>query len=195
MAGNSDNLDWFRGEITARMDVKFRARLSGDSGDDKSVRILDRIVEWTKEGIMYDADHRHAEIITREAGIIEGSKAVVTLGTEVGDDEAKDGFEKSAYRSISGRANYLSQDRMDIQFAVKEICRKISDPCREDWPPIKRLARYLQGVPRIGIMFKLQDKPGVIDVWTDTFCGMHEDKKIDERRSDTERGSLYQDLE
>ena len=64
MAGNSENLDWFRGEISARMDVKFRARLGGDSGDDKSVRLLHRIVEWTKEGIMYEADQRRAEIIT-----------------------------------------------------------------------------------------------------------------------------------
>ena len=45
-----------------------------------------------QKGILYEADQRHAEIITSEAGIIEGSKAVVTPGTkEVGDDKAKEG--------------------------------------------------------------------------------------------------------
>ena len=185
------------GNISARMDAKFRARLVCDTRDDKSVRILNRIVEWTTEGLMYEADQRHVEVITREAGIIEGSKAMVTLGTkEVGDDKAKEGFEKSAYRSISARAHYLSQERVDIQFAVKEICREMSGPRRENWPPIKRHARYLQGVPRIWIMFNFQDKPGVIDVWTDTdFAGCTKTKKADERRSDIDRGPSYQDLE
>ena len=34
----------------------------------------------------------------------------------------------SIYRRIAARANYLSQDRADISYAVKELCREMSCP-------------------------------------------------------------------
>ena len=40
LLGLSDNLDWFRDRITERFEVKFKARLGPERGDDKSVRIL-----------------------------------------------------------------------------------------------------------------------------------------------------------
>ena len=93
MAGYPEGLDWFRGEIKSRMDLKFRARLGGDLGDDKAVRILNIVVEWSRRGILYEADQRHSEIIAREAGIKDDSKSVGTPGTKIGaDDKAKEGF-------------------------------------------------------------------------------------------------------
>ena len=53
------------------------------------------------------------------------------------------------YRAISARSNYLAQDRPDIQFAVKEICRAMSNPTEWDKRKIKRLIRYLRGRQRL----------------------------------------------
>lgn len=61
--GDEEQLDWFRTKIAERFEVKFRARLGPGERDDKTVRILNRIVTWTEEGIEYEADQRHAEII------------------------------------------------------------------------------------------------------------------------------------
>ena len=49
------------------------------------------------------------------------------------EDNEKKLNEKEAtlYRAIVARANYLCQDRSDIQFAVQELCRKMSMPTRE----------------------------------------------------------------
>ena len=56
--------------------------------------------------------------------------------------------EASQYRALAARANYLALDRPDIQYAVKEIARRMSQPTGEDWKLLKRLARYLVGAPR-----------------------------------------------
>ena len=37
--------------------------------DDKGVRILNRIVTWDEEGIRYEVDQRHADIIIRQLGL------------------------------------------------------------------------------------------------------------------------------
>ena len=67
---------------------------------------------------------------------------------------------------------------MDIQFAVKEICRKMTKPEMDDWPAIKRLARYLKGSSRVIILFEFQDNQNFIDVWTDTdFAGCTKTRK------------------
>ena len=34
------------------------------------------------------------------------------------------------YRALVARANYLAQDRSDIQFSVKELARSMSSPTR-----------------------------------------------------------------
>ena len=51
----------------------------------------------------------------------------------------------SKFRAVAARANYLSADRIDIQFAVKEICRGMANPDTIHWEKLKRLARYLLG--------------------------------------------------
>ena len=56
---------------------------------------------------------------------------------ELGPEEA------TTYRSIAARANYLSADRPDIMYAVKELCRGMAKPTRMHWHKLKRLGRYL----------------------------------------------------
>ena len=48
------DLDWFWRTTQKRLDCKKRGRLGPEEGDEKSIRILNRIVTWTEEGIMYE---------------------------------------------------------------------------------------------------------------------------------------------
>jgi hypothetical protein len=64
--GFKDDLDWFRGEIQKKFEVKLRGRLGPEEGYEKSVSILNRVVEWGEDGITYEADQRHAEIIKKD---------------------------------------------------------------------------------------------------------------------------------
>ena len=54
--------------------MKIRGRLGpGGKEENQSIRILNRIIEWNREGVWYEADQRHAEIIVRELSL-EGNK-------------------------------------------------------------------------------------------------------------------------
>ena len=43
------------------------------------------------------------------------------------------------YRAVTARGIYLSQDRSDIQQAVKELSRSMAMPIQSDWERLKRL--------------------------------------------------------
>ena len=60
--------------------------------DDKSIRIPNRVVQWDREGILYEADQRHAGIIIAKLGLKGGSRSVNTPGTKPGElrEEHKD---------------------------------------------------------------------------------------------------------
>ena len=72
------------------------------------------------------------------------------------------------YRACAARANFLSQDRPDIQYSVKEICRGMSNPTTEDLIKLKRLARYLKGCPRAVFTWHFQSAQEVLNVYSDS---------------------------
>ena len=98
------------------------------------MRILNRLVEWTDDGIQYEADQRHAELVIKELGLKEYSKPVATPGVKsvrkyeegVGEEMRPEGATR--FRAIAARAMYLSQDRSDVQFASKELARRMAQP-------------------------------------------------------------------
>jgi hypothetical protein len=55
--------------------------------------------------------------------------------------------DSTKYRGLAARANFLAQDKPDIAYAVKELCRGMSKPVARDMEALKRLARYLAGKP------------------------------------------------
>ncbi len=125
--GYTKDPDWFRQQIIDKFTVKFRGRIGAQQTDLKAIRILNRILKWTKEGIVYEADQRHAEIIKEQMGMKDESEGVNTPGvkgiTDYGPQDL-DAFRSTKFRAIAARANNLSQDRSEIQFSVKELCRR-----------------------------------------------------------------------
>ena len=87
-----------------------------------------------------------------------GNEDSPPLGTEEG----------TAYRAIVARANYLAQDRVDLGYPVKELCRRMSKPTGSDWESLKRLGRYLIDKTRAVIGFPYQERPETIEVYVDT---------------------------
>ena len=171
--GPSKGLDWFRGVVQQRMEMKFKNRL--ERGKPGALRILNRIVTVTENGLEYEADQRHAEILMRDMGVDENCKGVVTPGVTVSEGghtgEVLVG-EETRFRAVAARGNYLGQDRMDMQFAAKEISRFMSKPEEQDWRSAKRLARYLKDNKRMVIEYKFQELPEKIVMWSDSdFAG------------------------
>ena len=156
----------------------------------QEVRILNRIVRWTKSGIDYEPDQRHAEMVIRDLGLEQakavsspgtkedqalGSKPELGLSVPVQDEDAaqgasdlKNAADAKLFRSVVARCNYLAQDRVDIQYACKECSRHMAKPCQGDWAALKRIGRYLKGAPRLIQHFSWQRMPEAVAVFTDS---------------------------
>ena len=155
-------------------ELKVRSMLGPEPGDDKQATILGRILRWGSTALTYEADPKHAELLIKGLGLDAGSTGVqMPCGV---DHYALDGMESevlskeegSIYRQLAARANYLAQDRPDLQFAVKELCREMSTPTTRSWKRLKRVARYLLQYPVLSYGFERQCSQPVVDVFVDS---------------------------
>ena len=159
--GDERSLTWFKSALSRKYDIKHSMLGPGDQ-DLKEVRVLNRVIRWTDESIEYEADQRHAEIVTKEMGL-DGSNSVKTPGVKATEELPEDQWEPldassaSRFRALAARINYLAADRPDLQYSAKEVSRWMSKPCRHHWEPMKRLARYLLDAGRMIQEFKWQD--------------------------------------
>ena len=138
VAGPDAGLELVKKTLEAKYPVKVRGLLGPSPQDDKEGEILNRKVYWTNHGIEFEADPSHVEKILEEMGMEDCNSSAVPGSHE----------ETWRYRSVVARANYLAQDRPDIRYAVKELCRRMSEPDLRDWRALKKLCRYLRGRPR-----------------------------------------------
>ena len=83
------------------------------------------------------------------------------------DSTLLEGSEATTFRSMAARAIFLALDRADIQFAVKEIARRMARPRWGDWALLKRFARYLVTAPRCVTHFAWQHPQPIVDVLVD----------------------------
>ena len=176
--GRSDELDWFRTEMRKAFTIKIKARLGPGQKGEQATRILNRIVEYGDNVLYYEADQRHAEDVISGMGLSDDSKTVVTPGINGPTQAGKITMNGTQFRMLAARCNYLAQDRPDIQFAAKEVCRKMSAPDETAWGQLKRLARYLAGESRVVYEYHRQQIPTEVVVWSDTdFAGCRETRK------------------
>ncbi len=78
-------LKWNTKELQKVYGFKVKATLGPEPYDDKSVRILNKVVTWNEHGIMYEPDQRHVEIVIKALGLEKG-KSVVTPGEKAKAD-------------------------------------------------------------------------------------------------------------
>ena len=166
--------------VAARMkehyQLKVRGILGDEERDDREIVILNRRLRWTAEGLEYEADRRHVKDILAYFGLTKESKGLDL--PVVKDEEEKEAEEEeelgsaeaTAFRGVAARANYLASDRLDIQFAVKEVCRHMAKPRAASMARLKRLARYLLKHQRGVLHFRAQPESDdtLVEVYTDS---------------------------
>ena len=145
-----------------------------ESGMKNEIQFLNRTLRWTKQGITCEADQRHADIVIKMN--MKQANAVSTPTVPESSEEAnlrlsspdmtKD--EASRFRGLLARVNYLSLDRLDLQFAAKTASQHMVQPKACDWAKIKRIARYLVKASRAVQKFVWQEKPTQIKTYVDS---------------------------
>ena len=164
-------LDWFEEAMKQHYELTVQPRMGPAAEDGKEGVVLNRIIRWTDKGLEMEADPRQAEKLISECGL-NGANSVATPGVRLSFEQVENDKplpEKlhTAFRGSAARANYLAADRLDCQFSAKEICRWMSKPTESSWGSLKRLCRYLVGLPRMVHVYRWQSVD-TIDVYTDT---------------------------
>ena len=173
--GFDEDLDMLEKLMKGWFDLKIRARLGPEVGDDKDIVILGRHVNWGPDGISINADPKHAESIKKYCDTNENSKSLSNPGKK---DDTQEFFNESEnserqinnepitdkkrikeYRGMAATANYLAADRVDLPFAAKELCRDMSSPSESSFQKLKHLARYLVLVPVVTLFYENQKDP------------------------------------
>ena len=147
--------------MTQSYELTVQPRLGPGPQDAKEGLILNRVVRYTEDGLEYEADPRQAEKLILECGLAESNTAA-TPGVRLSFAETEQDTPlrqelHSAFRGSAARGNYLAADRIDIQFAAKEVCRWMAKPSDQSWAALKRVCRDLIGLPRLVYMSRWQD--------------------------------------
>ena len=153
--GYPDELEIMKKRMSEWYDIKVRGELSGTPGSQEVVTLLNRTITWRGGVLEYRADDKHRELTMKALGLDEDSKSLaspIVKEEDVGEKDVElNSKEATEFRGLAARVNYLSQDRPDIQYAAKEVCRDMSQPTVRGEAKLKRLARYLVGAPPGGM--------------------------------------------
>ena len=126
---------------------------------------LGRIITLTSEGYALEADPQHAELLGKDetkgattAGTGEAWQRVDLRGHPIHAEaeEMLDASETTQFRSFVKLAAYLSVDRPDIAYAVKECAREMNAPSQASKSRAKRIGCYLRSFPRAAAIYKWQ---------------------------------------
>jgi hypothetical protein len=152
----------------------------------QELRVLGRLISWTAEGITWEADPRHAEIVCKSYGLRAGAdtsastsaspkamRKITTPGVSDKQEELEnevplDIAQRALYRSMTMRTQYLTQDRPELQFQGRERARRMQEPTNLDETALKRMARFMDGAPRVVWLFPWQKQVRHLDTWCDS---------------------------
>ena len=177
--GTPQELYQLRQELESVWLMKFRGMLGVEVN---SLDILNRVIRVTSTGIEFEADPKHARLLAERLGLSGKSNGVTTPGehskSQPGDEEKLPEGDRTYYRSLTMRAAYLSLDRPDIAFAVKELARGMAEPTRGDLRALRRLGRFLVREPKLIQYFAWQSLPSVLSAECDSdFAGCRQSRK------------------
>ena len=171
VTGGPKELEFVKRVFCEKYPVKVRGVMGPGPEDAKEATILNRIVRWEDGEVSFEADRKHVEKMLEDMKLVS-CKPNLTPGTKedkTSEDTALEGEQVRTYRSVVARANYISQDRPDIKYSTKELCRKMQRPTTSDWACLKKLCRYLKGRPRM-VQQRAEEnpQPGTIEVLVDS---------------------------
>ena len=173
--GVQAELEKMRAKMEEWYEIKFRGIMGSGQGNISEIVILGRTLRWTNWGVEYEADSKHREILVEKMGLDDNANAVVGPAVREDQEEGDNGEEQELqgqactdFRAAAARLNYLSQDRSDIQFATKEICREMAKPTSKVWRKVKRAVRYMIGAKRLVWHMDDREEEMALDVFADS---------------------------
>ena len=167
LTGSAKRLTEFENEMKSVYPIKAKTISLGST---KSIKTLNRRLHWRKEGIVYQHDPRHIDVLVKDLGLENGNSVPTPATPDVTGEEMSeplDQVQQHKYRSQVARCLFLSQDRADITFIVNELCQRMSNPTQQSLAKLKRLTRYLKRERQWGQVFKYGKTIEEVTIFTD----------------------------
>ena len=178
LTGPTKKLMKFEKEITSIYPIKAKTI---SLGSPKSIKTLNRRLHWGKEGIIYQHDPRHIDVLVKDLGLENGNSVQTPATPDVTEEEKPEPLSQvqhRKYRSQVARCLFLSQDRADITFIVNDLCQTMSNPTQQSLAKLKRLTRYLKRERQWGQVFKYGKAAEEVTMFTDSdWAGCKETRK------------------
>ena len=111
LTGPTKRLTEFENEMTSVYPIKAQII---SLGSPKSIKTLNRRLHWRKEGIVYQHDPRHIDVLVKDLGLEHGNSVQTPATPEVTEEEKPEPLSQvqhHKYRSQVARCLFLSQDR------------------------------------------------------------------------------------
>ena len=124
----------------------------------QSIRVLGRIVDWTADGITWEADPRHAELFRKSFGVTGRSVATPGVRDKTDDIEGEVPISKEAadrYRAKTMRTQYLSHDRPGMEVEYRDLARKMQQPSNLDEMRLKKVSSFSRSASEAGLVVQV----------------------------------------
>ena len=79
-----------------------------------------------------------------------------------------EGERRAMYRTVMGKLLCMCQERADVMYSVKETARKNTCPTGSNEMNLKRIVRYLKGVPSAKSLIEIITPSKFVNVYTDS---------------------------
>ena len=162
--------------------------------DEKHGSFLHRDIRVHEDGWSIELNREYADSLSSTMGVV-GQKRPSTIpgSKENAKGKSEEPLGASAhthYRAGGGISQYMVDGRPDIAFSTKEILRKVSSPVEGDVDKLKKLASYVEGIPRCVQWFPFGASfPEDIDTYVDSdWSGEQDTRKSTNGGAATLRG-------
>ena len=171
--------------LTEKFDTKVLPRVGppAHGGQATEGPHLGRIIRWTTEGFEWESNPKHYKDLAELCGLKAGSKGsdvpitkTVGKGMRNAIDELN-AEDANVFRQAAGTGLYLSIDRPSLQYAMSETMGGMATPLVKH-KLIHHIARYVARYPAEVWLFKYQDMPRILRIYTDSdWAGNSETRK------------------
>lgn len=156
---NKAGANWHMQFMTSHIDCSGKVMGLGP-GESREERFLKKTIRVDENGWELEADPKHINNLLKMHGLEgQGAKGCATpWDKEVdkmrdGDDELNEA-DASLLKTGAGIGQYVSSERFDLQYCIKEIRREAGTPTKRAQARLKRVARYLVSHRRVVVRFR-----------------------------------------
>ena len=160
LAGERQDLAWLVDELSQKFTISGGELYpQGDQSPTEPVRFLKRRHFFTPQGVVISPHEKYIEELVDLYQLHgKGVKATPDVAPVAGVGKELNDQEKHRFRSGMGTLLYLSQDRLDIQHAVRHLSQWMGRPTKAAEDGLRRIIGYLKGTADYGLLLPYQVK-------------------------------------